>query len=109
MLIYKYICDNCSYSFSTEKKKKTKCPFCGKRAKLKKIVQTDGIVRTQPVKARTVYSTALAIDPSQVAEEVRRCPDEEYVIDKKQGIARLVINGERQREKYAKRHGMVIY
>jgi hypothetical protein len=57
---------------------------------------------------RTIYSSALGIDKSQLKEAMEMYPDEHYVWNEKQGLYALEIKGERQREKYAKRHGMVI-
>jgi hypothetical protein len=56
-----------------------------------------------------VFSRALAIDPSQVGEAVRLHPDEEYVVNKKEGVAYMVIKSAKHQEQMAARHGMVCY
>lgn len=103
---YWFKCNNCGLEFFEDKfKKYAKCA-CGKKAGLKRIcdVQTD-----RPTGCRTVYSRALAIDPSQVEEAKKLWPDENYVYNPKEQICMLEIKGAKQQALYARRHGMVDY
>jgi DNA-directed RNA polymerase subunit RPC12/RpoP len=107
MIFYWYHCPTCDLKFNSKASRET-CPTCGGKVKLMQMIQRT----MSPIKEtghKTVYSRALAIDPSQVEEAVRMHPDENYVINEKEGIAMLEIHGAKHQEKMAKRHGMVCY
>ena len=107
MLIYQYYCPDCERTIAERDSRET-CRCCGGKVKLTKMIQRN----MSPIKEnahKTVYSRALAIDPSQVEEAVRLHPDEEYVVNKKEGLAYMVIKGAHHQEQMAARHGMVVY
>ncbi len=107
MIIYKYFCPECERSFQETESRDT-CRCCGGKHKLTQMIQRN----VSPVKEsgkKIVYSRALAIDPSQVKEAVALYPDEEYVVNEKEGLAYLVLKSDKHREQMAKRHGMVVW
>lgn len=104
---YWWGCGNCGRTYITNDDLKTcKCK-CGSIMKIGKVVVIPRI-KNEPVKARTIHSRALAVDPSQVEEAERMYPDEHYVINEKEHIAMLEIHNAKERDKFAKRHGMVL-
>ena len=80
------------------------CPVCGGTGKLRRMVSsTDGIHEIKRSGTKIVYSNALGILPEQIEEAVKLNPDEEYTPD-----GRMIIRGDRHREKMCDRHGLVV-
>jgi hypothetical protein len=102
---YRFKCNYCGLELNRKRfSKYAKCS-CGQKACLVLVYFSHSV---QPTACRTIYSRALAIDPSQVEEAVRLHPDEVYKINEKEGIAMLEIRGAKHRDQMAKRHGMVL-
>ena len=106
MLIYQFYCEECDKTHAENNGDVTKCRLCRGAVKLTRIIQRSGSELKATAK-RTIYSRALAIDPSQVEEAMRLHPDEVYKINPKEGIAMMEIRGAKHQAEMAKRYNMV--